>query len=452
MRRYVIVGTSIAGLAAAEAIRKVDASGTITLVGEEPHPYYYRPDLAYLVAGEIGEYELFAPSEKLASRLGVNQISGRRAVSITVPRHEVVLSDGRRLPYDRLLLATGSLALPIGLPGDALRGVVKLDNLEDARRLMRYGAKAQVAVILGGGVMALQLAEALQRRGLTVHYLLRSDRYWKNVLDRIESKVIEDRLAAQGIQIHRQAEPEEITGKRGRVTAVRLKDGRTIPCDLVAVATGVQPRKELAEQAGLLTSRGILVDEILQTNAPDIFAAGDVAEVYDPIFGKTLSDTLWWVARAQGSVAGRNMAGDCSPYEKPVSFNSVPLAGITTTIIGATGRGADESLHAITRGESETWRQLSNAVASRSDDDDDHLRIVVGDHSLLGAVLMGNQAAAGMLYGLISAQASIAPIRERLFRPSRPLLEILTEYWRNWRQQHLVQPFVWPLVEAPRTH
>ncbi len=279
---------------------------------------------------------------------------------VDAPAHIVELQDHIRINYDRLLIATGAQATPSKTPGSELTGVVKLDSLEDARHILKLARKSRSAVVIGGGITALEIVEGLRARGVNTHYLLRGDRYWSNVLDESESRIVEHRLKEEGVHLHFHTEVDQILGKNGRAVAVRTKDGRQIPCDLVAVAIGIRPRSELAVKSGIEVDRGIQVNEYMETSAPDVYAAGDVAQVYDPLTGKSVLDSLWSPARQQGHTAGTNMSGGCIPYIKIIPFNVTRLANLTTTIIGTVGQGDDPDLTGIgiARGDSETWRQL----------------------------------------------------------------------------------------------
>jgi nitrite reductase (NADH) large subunit len=434
-QRYLIAGTGAAGIAAAEMIRSQDLGGEILLVGEESHGYYSRPGLAYYLTGELPERTLFPLTQHDFDGLRLRRLHAHIA-ALQPQAHEVILDDGRRLPYDRLLLATGSLAARPPLPGIDLDGVVKLDDLDDARRILKRCRRGRTAVVVGGGITALEIVEGLRARKVRTHYFLRGDRYWGNVLDETESRIVEHRLQEDGVQVQYHTELAEILGKRGRVTAVLTQDGRRIDCELVAIAIGVRPRTELAEGAGLETERGIRVDEYLQTSAPDVFAAGDVAQVFDPFSGKAVLDTLWGVAVAQGRIAGRNMAGQTIPYRKSVPFNVTRLADLTTTIIGNVGRGRDNDLLGIARGDSETWRQLPDALVAQDAFDVNRLRVLVGEHSLLGAIVMGDQTLSLPLYHLVARLADITPIREQLLQPSARLGDLIASFWANWRERH----------------
>ena len=434
-QRYLIVGMGAAGMAAAETIRGQDPGGEILLLGEEAHGYYSRPGLAYYLSGELPEKQLFPFTEGDFDRLRLRRLHARVA-ALQPQTHEVWLDDGRKLPYDRLLLATGSLAAMPPLPGIDLEGVVKLDDLDDAQRILKGCRRGRTAVVVGGGITALEIVEGLRARHVRTHYFLRGERYWSNVLDETESRIVEHRLQEDGIQIHYHTELAEILGRRGRVTGVVTQDGRRLDCTLVAVAIGVRPRIELAEGAGLATDRGIQVDEYLQTGVPDVFAAGDVAQVFDPLSGKSVLDTLWGVAVTQGRIAGQNMAGRTVPYYKPVPFNVTRLAGLTTTIIGTVGRGGDKDLVGIARGDSETWRQLPDALVAQDAFDVNRLRILVGEGSLVGAIVMGDQTLSLPLYQLVAQRADIGPIRDLLLEPAARLGDLIASFWTDWRKGH----------------
>jgi nitrite reductase (NADH) large subunit len=433
---YLIVGLGAAGVAAAEAIRGLDAQGDILLVSEDVHGYYSRPGLAYYLTGEVPEEMLHPLSEHDFQRLRLRRLQAR-VTALHLAEHRVEVDQGQSLAYDRLLLATGSIATHPSLPGADLDGVVKLDDMDDARQMLDRSRRARVAVVLGGGITALEIVEGLRALRVRTHYFIRRDRYWSNVLNETESRIVERRLQEEGIQIHYQTEAAEIVGNGGRVTGVRTQDGQLIECGLVAIAVGVRARKELADAAGLKTDRGILVNEYLQTSDPDVFAAGDVAQVFDPFSGKAILDTLWGTAVAQGRAAGQNMVDRANPYHKAVPLNVTRLAGLTTTIIGTVGRGRDRDLPGgIARGDSETWSQLPEAVAVENTSDAHHLRILVSERTLVGAVIMGDQILSLPLHALIAGQVEITPIRDRLLEPGADLEDLIEPFWAEWSKRH----------------
>ncbi len=428
MSHYVIIGSGAAGIAAAEAIRSLDMESQLTMISGEPAGYYSRPGLAYYLSGEIEERFLFPFQSQDFRAFKINFILAEVA-AVRPDQHKIVLADGRLLSYDKLLIATGAKATQMKVPGIDLEGVVQLDDFEGVRQITKLARKARSAVVVGGGITALELVEGLIARRVKAHYFLRGDRYWSNVLDETESRIVEHRLAEDGVKIHFHSELAEILGKRGHVVGVLTQDDRQIKCDLVGIAIGVRPRMSLAVEAGITTDRGILVDQYLRTDVPDIYAAGDVAQVFDPFSGKSALDSLWGPARDQGTTAGLNMVGLNKAYLKVVPFNVTRLAGLTTTIIGTVGRGKDEDLAGIARGDSETWRELPDAIAAQVGFQVNRLRILVGPRTLLGAIVMGDQTLSRPIHRLVAEQVDISPIRDRLLQPQAPLADILADFW-----------------------
>ena len=415
-RRYVIVGNGPAGFAAAETIRRDDATGEIRIVGGEDVGFYSRPGLAYLLTGAMPEERLFSRPESAYESAHIHRTVG--TVQTIEPRsHRIELADGEVLRYDRLLVAVGARAVRPAIPGIDLQGVVTLDNLADTRHILRLARRAKRACVVGGGITAIELAEGLAAHGVETHYLMRGDRYWSSVLDPHESELVEERLTEDGIRIHQGVELASVIGRKGRVSAVSTQTGALYECDLLAVAIGTQPRLELAQAAGMETGRGIWTDATFETSAEDIFAAGDAAEWLDPVTGKRGLDALWSVAIEQGRVAGENLAGGSRLYSRPAPFNVTKIGGVTTTLIGAIGTGGrDGDLVTMARGDSSAWREQLDAFAVVSDRGADHLRLVLSDDLIKGAVVMGNQALSRPLQHLIRERVDIRWVRDRLFR------------------------------------
>ncbi|MGZ9164215.1 MAG: NAD(P)/FAD-dependent oxidoreductase [Anaerolineales bacterium] len=439
--KFVMIGSGVAGIAAIEAIRSVHPSPVrgrdggeveITLIGDDPHGFYSRPGLAYYLTGELHDKALFPRTADDLQALNFRYVKGQ-VTKILRAEHILELENQASIPYDRLLIAVGAQAMPLEVPGADLEGVLKLDHMQDAKRILKHARRGKTAVVVGGGITALELVEGLVSHGMKVHYLLRGDRYWSNVLDAQESRIIEHRLQEEGVTLHHHAEAIEVTGRNGRVSGVRLLTGQELKCDLVAYAIGIRPRTGLAKQAGLAIDRGILVNEYLQTNDPDIFAAGDVAQAYDPLTGRSVLDSLWGPARQQGHIAGLNMAGRKTAYIKSPPFNVTRLAGLTTTIIGMVGRGRDDDLVGIARGDSETWRQLPDSMIAQTGFEVNRLRLLVGEKTLLGAIVMGDQKLSLPLEKIISGNVDISPIRQRLLEPNAKVGDVIADFWMGIR-------------------
>ncbi len=409
-----------------------EGGAEIVMIGDDPHGFYSRPGLAYYLTGELHDRALYSRTSDEYRKMNFRYVKGR-VKNVLREAHVLELEDKASIPYDRLLIATGAQALPLEAPGANLEGVLKLDHMDDAKRILKHARRGKTAVVVGGGITALELTEGLLARGMRVHYLLRGDRYWGSVLDERESKIVEARLQVEGVTLHHHAELVEVLGKKNRVIGARLLDGKIIKCDMLAYAIGIRPRLELAKQAGLAVERGILVNEYLQTDDPHIFAAGDVAQVYDPAIGRSVLDSLWGPARQQGYAAGLNMAGRTTAYVKAPPFNVTRLSGLTTTIIGTVGSGHDEDVVGIARGDSETWRSLPDALVVQGGFDVNHVRLLVGEKRALGAVVMGDQKLSYPLQKIVSEGIDISSIREKLLAPDARIGDVVVEFWAGLR-------------------
>jgi NADPH-dependent 2,4-dienoyl-CoA reductase/sulfur reductase-like enzyme len=248
-----------------------------------------------------------------------------------------------------------------------------------------------------------------------VHYFLRGERYWSKVLDPVESAIVERRLEHDGVRLHRRTEVRAAVGRRGRLEAVETEAGERVECDVLAVAVGIRPRLELARAAGIKVDRGILVNGMLETDAADVFAAGDVAQVLDPATGRAELDALWSSALAMGRHAGLSMAGERAPYRKAVPMNVTRLAGLVTTVIGAVGGGKDPDMVTMTRGQSEGWDShgpTTMAVDERHGAD--RVRVMLDERNVVGALVMGSQLLSDPLARLVADRVDVSSIRGEL--------------------------------------
>ena len=435
MRRHVILGMGAAGIAAAETIRHYDREGEIVCVSAEAAGYYSRPGLAYYLSKELGEKSLY-PFTKKDFQTRKIHVYQNTAVLVKPESQEILFQDRKRMKYDNLLLALGAEAVRPKVIGSNLDGVVYLDSMAQTQHMIKKARWARNAVVVGGGITALEIVEGLQARGVNVHFFLRGDTYWNRVLDKIESQIVIQRLRHEGVTIHLNTELDQIIGKRGKVKGVVTKDGRRLVANMVAFAIGVRPRLGLAEASGLEIARGVKVNEYMETNAPGVYSAGDMAEVYDPEEKVYMMDSLWHVARNQGMVAGWNMAGKRQPYRRRSPLNVTRLAGITTTIIGKVGSGEVEDEFTIVRGESETWQQMPDAVVCQNNFDINRLRVLLGENKILGAILMGDQTLSQALEELVAHEVDISPIRDDMLTRKDQLGPVLLEFWHQWRQNN----------------
>jgi NAD(P)H-nitrite reductase large subunit len=297
--------------------------------------------------------------------------------------------------------------------------------------MLHLTRRARAAVVVGGGIIAIELAEGLATHGLTVHYFLRTDRFWSSVLDETESRMVEQGLAKEGIRLHHRTLVEQAVGNQGAVAAVLTKAGATVPCQILGVAIGLRTRMELAKQAGLATGKGILINEHMATSAPDIYAAGDVAEMCSPGDEQNWFETLWPKARLQGEVAGKNMTGQRVVCTRNVMYNPVRIGGIVTTTIGnLNGAGSHGSAPNVLTvvGKLRSQEQVHGQHASR-------IRVLVGPQRIIGALVMGEQSAAQPLLTMIEQGVDVAPLRPALEQQPQHGIELIAQYYREWEKR-----------------
>jgi NAD(P)H-nitrite reductase large subunit len=317
----VILGNGAAGATAARFARVAAPEARITVVSDEARHPFSRPALMYAYTGQLTLDQMRLYAEDFWPRNGIDLVEGRAAELDTAGRR-VALAGSGELDYDRLLIATGSLTAAPGWADAGLAGVQGFVRLQDLDRMERDAAGVSRAVVVGGGLIGVELAEMLRVRGTPVTMIVREETFCAHLLAPEEGRLVEAEIRRHGVDLQLASDVTALApDPSGRVAAVETTDG-AIAAQWVGVATGVTPDVALAKAAGLDTSRGILVDRRLRTSAPDVFAAGDCAELRDPPAGRAAIEALWYVAREQGGVAGRNMAGGEIEYAPGVFYNS----------------------------------------------------------------------------------------------------------------------------------
>ncbi len=329
--RYVIVGNSSAGRAAAQAIRAVHPAGAVTIVSEESVPFYYRPMLPDFIAGMPAQ-RLFAAKDGASE--GVELLAGVRAERVDPEKRAIVCADGRTMAYDALLLATGASAVTVPWAGAEGEGVFYLRSYADAQRIAQRAAGAKRAVVVGGGLLGLELVRAFSGLGLNIVLLVREPHVLQPTVDEPTAEVVEAALAAQGVELALEEEVVSFAVRDGQVRAVHTSRGRSVPCDIVGVAVGARPRTELAESAGARAGAGVIVNERFETSVPAIFAAGDVAQAYDRVWGEPRVNTSWRNAQEQGELAGLAMAGAEVSFPGAVGVTFQLVAGLPFCTMG----------------------------------------------------------------------------------------------------------------------
>lgn len=316
-RSFVVVGAGLAGARAVQTLREEGFDGQVTLVGAEPHRPYERPPLSkgYLM-GRDDRDSVFVHSAQWYSEQDVDLRIGVAATALDLAGRGIALSDGSALRYDALLLATGSRARRLPVPGADLAGVHVLRTLDDSGALREALGRATRVVVVGGGWIGLETAAAARTAGLAVTVLERDALPLLAPLGPDLARAFADLHRDHGVDLRCGVGVAALLGDPGRVRGVQLDDGTVVDADLVIVGVGAAPNIELARDAGLAVDDGVLVDAGLRSSDPNVWAAGDIARAEHPFLGRRVRVEHWDTARHQGAAAARSMLGQDVAYDR----------------------------------------------------------------------------------------------------------------------------------------
>ncbi|MFJ5599944.1 NAD(P)/FAD-dependent oxidoreductase [Micromonospora parva] len=316
-RVFVIVGAGLAGAKAAQTLRETGFGGEIVLLGEEPEQPYERPSLSkgLLLGGTADRESVFVHEAGWYAEHAVDLRTGTRVTGIDRAGRQVELAGGQRIGYDALLLATGATPRRLEVPGADLDGVLSLRTLPDSDRVAFALVDGGHLVVVGAGWIGLEVAAAARQRGATVTVVERSELPLLRLLGPGIARVFADLHRDHGVTFRFGAAVQEFRGE-GRVSAVLLGDGTELPADAVVVGVGVGPNVALAERAGLVVGNGVVVDQALRSSDPRIYAAGDIANAYHPLYGTHLRLEHWATALHSGPTAARSMLGAEVVYDR----------------------------------------------------------------------------------------------------------------------------------------
>lgn len=336
--RYVIIGNGVAGITAAFTIREREPGASITVISRESDYFFSRTALMYAFMDRMTLRDLEPYERKVYDRQRIERVRGL-VDGIDAGAHTVTLESGRHIPYDRLLLATGSRPNRPDWAGldrvrDGLVNFVSLQDLEQCERLTRMGGRA---VVVGGGLIGVELVECLHHHGMNVTFLVREPWYWPAALGEPEGQMITGHIRKHGVAIsHQEVVARVLTDTAGKVTGVETESGQRFECGLLGVAVGVHPAVEwlAAVRTPPVIGRGIVVDPSFRTSLPDVWAAGDCAEFR--FEGRPpLVEQIWYSAKRHGELAAKSMLGDTVAYAPPVFYNSSKFFEIEYTTVGS---------------------------------------------------------------------------------------------------------------------
>jgi len=390
--KLVVVGNGMAGCRAVQEVLKRDPDRyEITIFGAEPRVNYDRIMLSPVLAGEKAFADIVINDEAWYRDNGIVLHAGAKVEGIDRAAKLVCVEDGRKVPYDRLILAVGSDPIRLPLPGADLPGVVTFRDLDDVEAMIAAAKPGAKAVVIGGGLLGIEAAYGLSKRGMSPTVVHLMDVLMERQLDASAGFLLTEALAAKGVATVLEAQSEEILEADGRAAGLRLKDGRVLDCDLLVMAVGIRPNGALAKAAGLEVNRGVVVDDTLRTSDPDIYAIGECVEHRGLCYG--LVAPIWEMCRTLGEA----LTGGTSAYEGSSLSTRLKVSGVDVFSAGKHlgGDGCEDIV----------FRDAGRGV---------YKRIVLEDGKVAGAVLFGDASDGGWYFDLMRSGEEVAGFRETL--------------------------------------
>ena len=380
---YVIIGNGVAGTTAAEHIRKLDSEGKITIISDEKYPFYSRIRLIDFLAGTVDLEQIVIKKDDWYQENQIELILNDRAIEIDTDKNFVKTQAGLQIDYDKLLLATGANSFVPPIPGAEKIGAFTLRRFKDAEAIKEYSKdEPKSVVVIGGGVLGLEAGNALRKSGHSITVIEAMPRLLPRQMDPEGSEILKQQMENMGFTFYIGRMTKEITGGEV-VTRVLLDDGTEINCDMIIISAGVRPELTLANQLKLKVDKGVVVNDNLGTELPDIYCAGDLINHKGRLYG------IWPAAEKQGEIAGINMASGKATYEGTTSSNVLKVVGIDLVSIGEIdAEGKFESsveqdpkkfiykklvfennkiIGAILYGDKKNWLKIKKAIESKQE-------------------------------------------------------------------------------------
>jgi nitrite reductase (NADH) large subunit len=390
--KYIIIGNGVAGTTAAATIRREDPAGEITIFSEEAYPFYSRIRLIEYLAGELAMPKLQIHSDAWYEDQKIKLVLNTKIADIDKNHKEVVTASGERQAYDKLLLATGSNSFVPPIKGADKKGAFTLRHLQDAQAIKAFTAGKTRAMLIGGGLLGLEVGNSLRKTGLAVSVAEFSPRLLPRQTDPACAALLQARLEQMGLTFFLGVTSKEILGD-DQVKGLLLEDGRKIETDLIIISAGVRPNLELGQKLGLKIGKAVPVSDQMETEIPDIYAAGDGIEHKGMIYG------IWPASEKQGQVAGLNMAGNKTAYSGTTFSNQLKVAGID--LLAAGDIDPDGKLEALV--------DQDQAAGT-------YRKLVLKENRLVGCLLFGTLEGRKKILRALEEKKDLSPIKDKLAR------------------------------------
>ncbi|MBI5664281.1 MAG: NAD(P)/FAD-dependent oxidoreductase [Nitrospirae bacterium] len=390
--KYVIIGNGVAGTAAAANIRKLDSSGEITVLTDEAVPFYSRIRLIDYLAKEAGEQDIVIYKDDWYKKNNIKLLLSTPVTGIDKDNKQVITAAGAAWPYDRVLIASGGISFIPPIPGSNKKGVFALRTIADANEILKYADSVKKVVLIGGGVLGLEAGNSLRKTGHEISVVEFFPRLLPRQMDPEGAQVLKAQMESMGFIFYLGARSKEIYGE-DKAAGLLLEDGTRVDGDLIIVSAGVRPQAELAKKLGLPVNKGVVVNDRMETETKDIYAAGDLIEHRGMFYG------IWPAAQKQGEIAGINMAGGNAVYEGTTMSNVLKVVGIDLAAAG--------DIDADGKSESIIQKDQVKYI---------YRKLVIKDNVITGCILYGDISGYRKVLKAIDDKRNIQDIRKDLER------------------------------------
>ncbi|QBD82291.1 NAD(P)/FAD-dependent oxidoreductase [Ktedonosporobacter rubrisoli] len=399
-RRYVIIGNGVAGTTAADTLRKNDPNCSIHLLTNEPYPLYNRVSLPRFLQGKLIEQKVMIRDFAWHEQRNIKLITETIVTGVHTDEQVVVTDSGLTLPYDALLVATGGWANPLRVPGtDGVKHIYNFVTLDDTKTIIARMLESRTAVAYGGSFISYELCDGFALRGLNTTWLMRGPYWLRSALDPEGGEVVDNIAKKFGVEVIHGDEIECVIPKDGVPNYVKTKKGREIQADMLGVGLGITLNTKILADTPVEVRQGVVVNEYLETNVPGVYAAGDVAEFYDPTIGHHHTMGTWDNALAHGRVVGVNMAGGHQAYVDVPTYTS-PLFDVNIAVVG-TAESNNPELTSISRRE------------PGEKGNENYRKLFLRDNKMVGALMIGSPKGRKKLVELIKNQHVIETAAEQ---------------------------------------
>ena len=401
MKQFIIIGNSAAGIAAVEAIRQKDKESKIIVISDEDYPSYCRCLISYYLAGDVKEDKILYRAESFYKENNIELLLNKKVSRVDPKKNRIICEDKTQLSYDSLLIATGSTPKFPQMPGIKKRGVFGFRTIKDTKEIEGLLPVTKTACVLGGGLIGLKAAYALSKRKIEVKVIVKSKQVLSQMLDFEAAGMVEKKLQENGIEIILGQDAAEVIGN-GDIKAVKLDSGKALGASLIIVGKGVEPNIDLIKDTEIRFNEGVIANNFLQTNIPNIYTAGDVCESFDMTQRKHTVNALWPVAIEQGKIAGCNIAGDNLNYDGSLAMNSIEFFGLPFISLGIYRTQAGDSSF-------EELKLMDPKINL-------YKKLILKDNVLIGAILVGDIKQSGIFLRLIRERIKVSSLKDRLLQ------------------------------------